>query len=372
MSKTKGYVALEDGTVFEGISFGAEGARTGEVVFNTSMTGYQEILTDPSYAGQIITMTYPLIGNYGINPQDVESSRIQAEGFIVREYCNYPSNFRSEKTLADYLKEAGIPGVTDIDTRELTRHLRSAGSLRGVIAAGAYNPRELVEMAKSSPSMEGLDLVGKVTCKDAYEFADDCYWLGAQGQEGFKVAVYDYGVKYNILRCLCSLGCKVKVYPATTPAKDILADNPDGIFLSNGPGDPAAVSYAVENVRELIGKKPMMGICLGHQLVGLALGAKTYKLKFGHRGSNHPVRDEQTGKVEITSQNHGFVVDIDTFPKGDAVITHMNLNDHTPEGIRHKKYPLFTVQYHPEASAGPHDADYLFKRFVQMMRDNRS
>jgi len=369
MVKTKGYVALEDGTVFEGISFGAECAVAGEVVFNTSMTGYQEILTDPSYHGQIVTMTYPLIGNYGTNAGDTESVGVQANGFIVREYCSYPSNYRNTRSLGDYLKDAGKPGISEIDTRELTRHLRSAGAMKGVIAGGNFDPRDLVEMAKKSPSIVGIDLVQEVTAAATYEFGGDCYWMGS-AEPKYKIAVYDYGIKHNILRCLNSMGCKVKVYPAKTPAQQVLADNPDGIFLSNGPGDPEAVTYAVENVRQIVGKKPLMGICLGHQLIALALGGSTYKLKFGHRGSNHPVRDETTGKVEITSQNHGFCVDMESFPKGEAEMTHLNLNDRTVEGLRHRKYPVMAVQYHPEASAGPHDADYLFRRFLKMIENN--
>ncbi len=369
MPKTRGYVALEDGTVFEGVSFGAEGTSTGEVIFNTSMTGYQEILTDPSYCGQIITMTYPLIGNYGANPEDPESAKVQCRGFIVREYCQFPSNYRSTRTLADYLKDAGVPGVSEIDTRELTRHLRDKGAMRGVIAGGDFDTRELVKQAQASESIVGVDMVERVTGSKPYEFNEPCCWMG-QDAPKYKVAVYDFGVKRNILRCLSSHGCQVKVYPAKTPASAILADNPDGIFLSNGPGDPAAVSYAIENIRNLIGKKPMMGICLGHQLIALALGGKTYKLKFGHRGSNHPVRDETTGKVEITSQNHGFCVDMESFPQGEAEMTHLNLNDRTVEGLRHRKYPVMAVQYHPEAAAGPHDAGYLFKRFIKMIEEN--
>ncbi len=367
---TKGYVALEDGRVFTGISFGAEGKQSAEVVFNTSMTGYQEILTDPSYTSQIITMTYPLIGNYGTNPEDVESRGVFCSGFIVREYCDYPSNFRNTQSLSQYLKENNIPGVTGVDTRALTKHIRTAGAMRGVIAAGEYEPAELVKEAQQAPSLIGRDLVSLVSTKEAYEFQEDCYWLGSS-EPKYHVAVYDYGVKRNILRCLCSLGCKVTVFPATALPEEVLASNPDGIFLSNGPGDPEAVSYAIANVRELIGKKPIMGICLGHQISALALGGKTYKLKFGHRGANHPVRDEATKKIEITSQNHGFSVDMESFPEDIAEVTHINLNDQTVEGLRHKSAPLFSVQYHPESSAGPHDADYLFDRFIQMMREQR-
>lgn len=368
---TKGIVALEDGTIFEGVSFGAEGKIAGEVVFNTSMTGYQEILTDPSYTGQIVTMTYPLIGNYGSNPEDIESDGVKAKGFIVREYCDYPSNYRSDKSLAKYLQENDIVGVTEIDTRELTRHIRTAGAMRGIIAAGDYDPQALVEEAKNSPTLVGRDLVAEVSCKEPYDFDEPCSWMGEAKEKKYNIAVYDFGVKYNILRCLCSMGCNVKVYPASTTAEDILKENPDGVFLSNGPGDPEAVTYAIENIKNLIGKVPMMGICLGHQLSALALGAETYKLKFGHRGSNHPCRDETTQKVEITSQNHGFCVDMESFPEGEAEVTHINLNDNTVEGLRHKTHPLFSVQYHPEASAGPHDPEYLFGRFIEMIEANK-
>ncbi len=368
---TKGYVALEDGRVFEGVSFGAEGKQSAEVVFNTSMTGYQEILTDPSYTGQIITMTYPLIGNYGTNNEDIESRGIFCSGFIVREYCEYPSNFRSTQTLGDYLKANNIPGITDIDTRALTKHIRTAGAMRGIIAAGDYNPIELVKEAQAAPMLEGRDLVSQVSTTEKYIFAEPCYWINEEKNKKYNVAVYDYGVKKNILRCLYSLGCNVTVYPATAKPEEILKDNPDGIFLSNGPGDPEAVTYAIDNVRELIGKKPIMGICLGHQISALALGGKTYKLKFGHRGANHPVRDESTKRIEITSQNHGFSVDMNSFPKTIAEVTHINLNDNTVEGLRHKTEPLFSVQYHPESSAGPHDADYLFTRFIKMMEENK-
>lgn len=368
---TKGYVALEDGRIFEGVSFGAEGKASAEVVFNTSMTGYQEILTDPSYTGQIITMTYPLMGNYGTNPEDVESRGVFCSGFIVREYCEYPSNFRSTQSLGEYLKTNGIPGITDIDTRALTKHIRTAGAMRGIIAAGDFDPQELVNEARSAPKLEGADLVKGITTSEKYTFNEECYWLPAAADKKYNIAVYDYGVKKNILRCLCSMGCNVTVYPATAGAEEILADNPDGIFLSNGPGDPQAVTYAIDNVRQLIGKKPIMGICLGHQISALALGGKTYKLKFGHRGANHPVRDEATGKIEITSQNHGFSVDMESFPDDIAEVTHINLNDMTVEGLRHKTEPLFSVQYHPESSAGPHDADYLFTRFIKMIDENK-
>ncbi len=368
---TKGYVALEDGKIFEGISFGADGKNSAEVVFNTSMTGYQEILTDPSYTGQIVTMTYPLIGNYGTNDEDVESRGIFCSGFIVREYCEYPSNFRSTQSLSDYLKKNNIPAISEIDTRALTKHIRTAGAMRGIIAAGDYNPADLVKEAQSAPQLVGKDLVKEVTTKEKYEFDSTCYWMEDSSEKKYHVAVYDYGVKSNILRCLCSLGCKVTVFPADAAPEEVLACNPDGIFLSNGPGDPEAVTYAIENVRNLVGKKPIMGICLGHQISALALGGKTYKLKFGHRGANHPVRNEATGKIEITSQNHGFSVDMESFPGSIAEVTHINLNDMTVEGLRHKTEQLFSVQYHPESSAGPHDADYLFTEFIEMMKENQ-
>lgn len=363
---SQGYVALEDGRVFRGSGFGAEGVTQGEVVFNTSMMGYQEIITDPSYVGQIVTMTYPLIGNYGINSEDIESVCPRVEGFIVREYCNYPSHFRSEKTLGQYLTENGIIGVTDVDTRALTKHIRTAGAMRGVIATGNHNPDELVDMARKAPKLEGRDLVSMVSCKESYTWTQPSTWMQAKPAK-YHVVALDFGLKYNILRCLVSAGCKVTVVPGSTSAEEVLAMNPDGIFLSNGPGDPSAVTYAVETIKKLLGKKPIFGICLGQQLIGLALGAKTYKLKFGHRGANHPVRDELTGQVHITTQNHGFCVDVDTLPKGSITVTHINLNDMTLEGFQHNEYPLFCVQHHPEAGAGPHDADYLFGRFAAMM-----
>jgi carbamoyl-phosphate synthase small subunit len=363
----KGYIALEDGTLFEGESFGAPGESVGEAVFNTSLTGYQEVLTDPSYASQIITMTYPLIGNYGVNDDDVESARVQVSGFVVKEACPYPSNFTSRKTIGDYLKENHIVGVQGVDTRAITRHLRVRGAMKAIIWAGdkAIKKDELVDKAKAWSGTVGADLAKVVTCKKAYE------WNSTKGKKSgdctYNVVAFDFGIKYNILRILESFGCRVTVVPASTTAAEVLALNPDGIFLSNGPGDPAAVTYAIETIRNLIGKKPIFGICLGHQLLGIALGGTTYKLKFGHRGANHPVRNMDTGSIEITSQNHGFCVDIKSLEKVGARMTHLNLNDNTCEGLVSEENKLFCVQYHPEASPGPHDSGYLFEKFLGMM-----
>lgn len=365
----RGIVALEDGTVFEGESFGAPGESTGEVVFNTSMTGYQEILTDPSYSSQIITMTYPLIGNYGVNTTDIESERIQASGFLVKEACTYPSNFRSENTIADYLRENGIIGIQDIDTRALTRHIRLQGAMKAVIWAGEtdVNTDDLIDKAKAWQGLVGIDSVKDVTCREHYIW-NECSDKKSTVPERYSVVAFDFGIKYNILRILERLGCRVIVVPASTSARQVKELNPDGIFLSNGPGDPAAVTYAIETIRQLIGFKPLFGICLGHQLIGLALGATTYKLKFGHRGANHPVRNMHTGTIEITSQNHGFCVDTDSLPSnGSTVITHQNLNDQTCEGLADRERNLFCVQYHPEASPGPHDSGYLFEEFLTML-----
>jgi carbamoyl-phosphate synthase small subunit len=365
----KGYVVLEDGMVFEGESFGAIGEQVGEVVFNTSMTGYQEVLTDPSYSSQIVTMTYPLIGNYGINDTDIESGRVQVSGFIVKEACEYPSNFTSKKTLSQYLKENNIVGVSGVDTRKITRHLRIAGALKGIISAQekAVSIDSLVEKARSWKGLNGLDLAKNVTCKKAYIWDEQLPDKNVEGNK-FKVIAYDFGVKYNILRILRSLGCAVTVVPASTSAAEVLAQKPDGVFLSNGPGDPAAVTYAIDSIKQLIGKVPIFGICLGHQILGLALGAKTYKLKFGHRGANHPVKCLKTGKIAITSQNHGFCVDIESLKEKGVTMTHLNLNDNTCEGLEDAAQKLFCVQYHPEASPGPHDSGYLFKQFVEMMK----
>ena len=368
LDKTTGAIALEDGRIFEGESFGALGQKAGEVVFNTSMTGYQEVLTDPSYKGQIVTMTYPLIGNYGVNDGDIESAAPKVEGFIVREYCPYPSNFESEGRLGDYLKQHGIVGLSEIDTRALTRHIRTAGAMRAVIAGGEFDPDELVEKARQSPGLIGRDLVREVTCESAYE------WEAGEDlpEDAPHVVMYDFGAKRNIMRCLHDVGCRVTVVPANTPAEKVLEMDPDGIMLSNGPGDPAAVSYAIQEVRDLLGQKPMFGICLGHQLLGLALGGETYKLKFGHRGSNHPVMDLGTREIDITCQNHGFCVDMDTLDTDEVELTHLNLNDETLEGLRHRKLPVMSVQHHPEASAGPHDARNLFNRFREMIDRERA
>lgn len=370
----KAYLALEDGLVFEGESFGAEGETYGEVVFNTSLTGYQEILTDPSYKGQIVTMTYPHIGNYGINEADEESRRPWVEGFIVRELSPMVSNYRSEISLEDYLKKHGIIGLQDIDTRKLVKHLRDHGAKKGIISTVDHDPQSLVKKAKDSKGLVGVDLIKEVTCKEPYVFRDQLMpefsWGTPDSKKKYKVVALDCGIKKNILRKLNQYGFEVEVVPASTSADEILKRKPDGVFLSNGPGDPAAVPYVVETVKNLIGKKPIFGICLGHQILGQALGGKTSKLKFGHRGGNHPVMDLASQKVEITSQNHGFVVEMDTLKNDDVEPTHVNLNDKTLEGLKHKKYPVFSVQYHPENAPGPHDSDYLFQRFYKLVEEN--
>jgi carbamoyl-phosphate synthase small subunit len=373
-------LALEDGTWYRGVATGASGETSGEVVFNTSMTGYQEVLTDPSYAGQIVTMTAPHIGNYGVAAGDAESQAPRVAGFVMREASPVASNWRADGTLRDYLVRHNIVAIGDIDTRALTRVLRSAGVMRGVIATGQVDPMALVEKARAIPKMEGADLVKDVTCESPFE------WKSREGAKGeadhlefgivpkrrasrrLRVAAYDFGVKWNILRRLDAYGCDVHVFPATTPAAELVGIEPDGIFLSNGPGDPAALTYAVKNVKLLVdhAEVPMFGICLGHQILGLAVGGNTFKLKFGHRGANHPVQELSTGKVEITSQNHGFAVDPDSLPS-DVTVTHKNLYDGTVEGFRHVDKPIFSVQYHPEASPGPHDADYLFQQFLESM-----
>jgi len=363
-------LALEDGTVYTGRAFGAAGERCGEVVFNTSMTGYQEVLTDPSYKGQIVTMTYPLIGNYGINTDDRESSRPQVEGFIVRELARLPSNFRSQGRLEDYLKEHNVLGMEGIDTRALVRRLRVRGSMNGVLSTTDLDNASLVHKAQHSPHIVGRDLVREVVPPKAFNWSDGftnslVTYLPSRPATHHVVAL-DFGMKHNILRCLVQVGCKVTVLPGTATADDVLAQKPDGIFLSNGPGDPQPLTYAIDTIRGLAGKKPMFGICLGHQLIGLALGGETFKLKFGHRGANQPVLNQRTNKVEITTQNHGFAVRLDNLP-ADLEATHINLNDRTLEGMRHKRWPLFSVQYHPEASAGPHDSGYLFEEFRQLM-----
>jgi carbamoyl-phosphate synthase small subunit len=370
-------LALEDGTWFRGQAAGAEGEARGEVVFNTSMTGYQEVLTDPSYAGQIVTMTCPEIGNYGVSPDDVESRAPHVAGFIIRDESPISSNWRADSTLREYLVANHIVAISDIDTRALTRRLRSAGVMRGVIATGnELDPAALVERANAIPQMEGSDLVRGVTAKEIFDWQpEDPGEFGVEparrAKRRLKIAAYDYGMKRNILRRLSAHGCDVRVFPATVPASELLATSPDGVFLSNGPGDPAVLSYAIDNAKTLVASDvPVFGICLGHQVLGLAMGGKTFKLKFGHRGANHPVKKLETGKVEITSQNHGFAVDPASLP-GDVEVTHLNLYDGTVEGLRHKTHPVFCVQYHPEASPGPHDADYLFDDFLDLI-ENRS
>jgi carbamoyl-phosphate synthase small subunit len=371
----KATLALENGLWYEGEACGAPGETGGEVVFNTSMTGYQEVLTDPSYAGQIVTMTAPEMGNYGISPNDMESRGTQVAGFIVREESPIASNWRSGSTLRDYLVKNGIVAISNIDTRALTRLLRSAGVMRGIIATGDVDPRALVDRAQALPCMEGSDLVLGVTCERAFDWtpatplADDEFAPKTERKvrRNLKVAAYDFGMKWNILRRFTAYGCDVRVFPATAPASDLIAAGPDGVFLSNGPGDPAVLSYAIANAKQLVESDvPVFGICLGHQVLSLAMGGDTFKLKFGHRGGNHPVKDLATGKVEITSQNHGFAVDPESLPS-DVRVTHVNLYDGTVEGLRHETQPVFCVQYHPEAAPGPHDADYLFKQFVEEM-----
>ncbi len=378
----KAILALEDGRTFPCRSFTGPGETGGEIVFNTSMTGYQEVLTDPSYAGQMVAMTYPLIGNYGVNQEDVESSKIQVSAFLVKEYQTWFSNYRAVSSLADYLKTQNILGVEELDTRALTRHIRKTGAMRAFISTENLDPVSCAEKARNLPSMVGQDLVKNVCSRRPY------YWQNGMPVamdadkisldqniwkfkgEKYAVAAFDYGIKYNILRCLESHGFEIVVVPADTDADTIKNMAPDGIFLSNGPGDPEPVTYAVETIQNLIGYAPMFGICLGHQLLGLALGGKTFKLKFGHRGANQPVKNLLTGKIEITSQNHGFAVDTDSLNPKEIEITHINLNDNTLEGFRHKKYPIFTAQYHPEASPGPHDARYMFAEFKKMILDH--
>ena len=368
----KAVLALADGRIFIGKSFGATGEAHGEVVFNTAMTGYQEVLTDPSYKGQMVTMTYTQVGNTGINPEDIESSQLYLSGFIVKEYQEHYSNWRATMSLDAYLKENGVVGIQGLDTRALTRHLRDRGAQNGIISTVDFDQGSLVRKARSIPSMAGLDLASSVSCEKPYHWTEKLwdletgYGTALPAELQYKVVAYDFGIKYNILRCLVSAGCDVTVVPATFPAEEALAMNPDGIFLSNGPGDPEPMAEVQENIRKFIGKKPLFGICLGHQLLGLALGGRTLKLKFGNHGSNLPVMDLATRKVEITAQNHGFSVDIVTL--GHACeLAHENLNDQTVEGMRHKELPIFSVQHHPEASPGPHDSHYLFDRFVQMM-----
>ena len=370
----KALLVLADGKIYKGEHFGSEGEVEAEVVFNTSMSGYQEIITDPSYCGQMVVMTYPLIGNYGVNPEDFESDRPHLSGFIIKELSKVQSNWRSRGSLEEFLKETNVFGIQGIDTRALTRQIRDKGAQQAILSTDTSDPQRLIEKVRKSPGLIGRDLVKEVTCKNAYDW-NESEWTIQSGKTKLKevkdrpynVMVYDFGVKRNILRKLTRAGCKIRVVPANTPADEVLATRPDGIFLSNGPGDPAAVPYAIDNVKTILGKVPVFGICLGHQILSLALKGKTYKLRFGHHGGNQPVLDVKSGKIEITSQNHGFAVEQNSFDS-DVDITFLNLNDDTVEGIQHKSWPVFSVQYHPEASPGPHDSEYLFYKFVNLMK----
>ena len=372
----KALIVLEDGTTFEGRSFTGAGEAVGEIVFNTSLSGYQEVLTDPSYTGQIVTMTYPLIGNYGVNSEDMESASVHPRAFLVKEYNGFPSNFRSERPLAEFLQEYGVLGVEGFDTRALVKHIRTEGAMKGIISTTDLDPKSLQQRAKEWSGLVGQDMVSRVTCKEPYGWADNKAVPGtnfstaqADLTNPLKIVAFDFGLKYNQSRIFTEKGCQVQVVPASTDAETVLAMEPDGIFLSNGPGDPEGVPGVVDTIRALLGKKPMFGICLGHQILGLAYGGKTFKLKFGHRGGNQPVKDLSTGKVEITSQNHGFCVDMDSLNPDEVELTHINLNDNSVEGMRHKTFPAFSVQYHPEHAPGPHDAMYLFDRFIDMMKN---
>ncbi len=356
---------LEDGTIFLGRSLSARGETAGEVVFNTAMSGYQEILTDPSYSGQIVVMTYPLIGNYGVNEEDVESDKVHVKGFVVKEFCRTHSNFRATKSLIQYLDDNKIIAIEGVDTRALTRHLRLKGAMKAMISTTDLDPKSLKRKLDATPSMEGSDWVKAVTCSKKY------VWKNGNGKKNFRVAAIDCGMKFNIARILSRLGCEVHIFPAHATVEEIKAIKPDGLFISNGPGDPAVVTYVIETVRKFFGVIPVFGICLGHQILGLALGGKTYKLKFGHHGANHPVKDDLGKRIGITSQNHGFCVDINSLNKNDVEMIDVNLNDKTLEGLRHKKFPILAFQYHPEAAPGPRDTQYLFDYFIEMMKKSK-